>query len=172
MNRPLIPHQRQVARSAPIWQASGIPSVSVVRAGRQINEALHGWGVPELVAGAVRIDSGLVTNALSQGIRPVWHALRQVLFADGGSSVSIVVGDQGEGWGLRSSQATTAANRVSSRGLDIVAVLALAWGANRSYAGHLVWADLRSLAQGPPGSCKPRPWGLTEWHLPPSTPPS
>ncbi|WP_327251081.1 ATP-binding protein [Streptomyces sp. NBC_01244] len=118
--------------------------------------------MPGLVDAAVRIDSELVTNALRHGSRPVWHTLRQVLLADGGHSVHIVVGDRGEGWELRSGPATAAVKGTTARGLDIVAMLAAAWGATRSYAGHLVWADLRIEQQRSPGSGSPRSSTPTE----------
>ncbi|MDD9375903.1 ATP-binding protein [Streptomyces sp. ZAF1911] len=121
--------------------------------------------MPDLVDAAVRIDSELVTNALRHGTRPVWHTLRQVLLADGGLSVHIVVGDRGEGWEIRSGPATAAAKGTTVRGLDVVATLAVAWGATRSYAGHLVWADLRVGQQRSPGSGSPRTWTPTEWRF-------
>lgn len=122
---------------------------SVPGARRFVADALHTWGLEELVDDATLCVSELAGNAalhsastfMEVAMRPAATAVRISVEDDGETPIEAVVpratfagGD--EGTVLLEEQATT------GRGLAIVSILASDWGVEETAAGKRVWLEI------------------------------
>ena len=114
-----------------VWDLAAEPwSVPWVRG--QVRKQLSEWGLPELAETVELLVSELVTNALVHGAGLIWLRLIR------GSALLCEVGDDGRELPYVCVAADT---DESGRGLQLVNVLAAAWGGYRTSIGKVVWFE-------------------------------